>query len=428
MLSKATRKYLSRYAAEETALAATLSPQRPWSELMVIPACDEAPSLLEGILPACRPSTLVIVVVNGRDGHSTAVHENNRAVLDQLRDGDSTELPGSALSQIDGTDVLVIDRASEGRRLPAREGVGLARKIGCDVGLALRSAGKLTGRWLHMSDGDVQLPLDYFSSATAQEAVGLAYRFRHVPSGDAALDRAHAVYEIYLRYYVLGLRWAGSRYAIHTIGSTLAIDVDAYAQVRGVPRRQAGEDFYLVNKLLKLGDVAVPNSAPIAIRARRSERVPFGTGRATGDMLRDHPDGDSYAVYHPRAFVALRCALNALEALAERGTLTALERLDDPLAAVGFEALEARAALARELSQAKEAPARQARIHHWFDAFRTLRFIHAVRDAGAGTMPWRDALHSAQFTGSNHADDAPATICTQLAQLDEAVTSWHHRL
>ena len=41
--------------------------------------------------------------------------------------------------------------------------------------------------------------------------MGLAYRFRHVPSGDAALDRAHAVYEIYLRYYVLGLRWAVRR-------------------------------------------------------------------------------------------------------------------------------------------------------------------------------------------------------------------------
>ena len=54
------------------------------------------------------------------------------------------------------------------------------------------------------------------------------------------------------RYFQRGLAWARSPYAFHTVGSTMVVHALCYAQVRGVPRRRAGEDFYLLGKLSKL--------------------------------------------------------------------------------------------------------------------------------------------------------------------------------
>src|SRR6185295_2791724 len=105
-------------------------------------------------------------------------------------------------------------------------------------------------------------------------------RFRHEATGDAALDGAHALYEVRLRYDVLGLASAGSPWAMHAIGSTLAVGVEAYAAVRGFPRRMAGEDFHLLAKLAKIGRVVRAGGEPIRLRSRSSDRVPFGTGAA----------------------------------------------------------------------------------------------------------------------------------------------------
>ncbi len=66
---------------------------------------------------------------------------------------------------------------------------------------------------------------------------------------------ATQLYELSLRYYVAGMKFARSPYAFHTIGSSMAVSPVHYARVRGFPKREAGEDFYLLNKLAKLGSV-----------------------------------------------------------------------------------------------------------------------------------------------------------------------------
>ena len=48
------------------------------------------------------------------------------------------------------------------------------------------------------------------------------------------------------------MKYARSPYAFHTIGSTMAVSANHYAKVRGFPKREAGEDFYLLNKLAKV--------------------------------------------------------------------------------------------------------------------------------------------------------------------------------
>src|SRR5690606_16125567 len=112
------------------------------------------------------------------------------------------------------------------------------------------------------------------------------------------------------RHYVMGLRHARSPQAFHAIGSTLAIDADSYAAVRGMPRREAGEDFHLLAKLRKLGPIATAPTAPLGLRARRSARTPFGTGRAVARLLEDE---NAPMFEHPAAFDLLRGWLETLE-------------------------------------------------------------------------------------------------------------------
>jgi len=54
----------------------------------------------------------------------------------------------------------------------------------------------------------------------------------------------------------------------------------------------------------------------------------------------------------------------------------------------------------REAAAATREPdALLRRLHTWFDAFRTLKLVHALRDAGLPSPAWREALAEAPFTG-----------------------------
>ena len=163
------------------------------------------------------------------------------------------------------------------------------------------------------------------------------------------------MYELSLRYYVNRLEYAGSPYAFHTVGSCLAVDATSYAKVRGFPRRNAAEDFYLLNKLAKVGWIRRLRAPVIEIEARASARVPFGTGPA---LARVPPDPRAMPGYACETFEALRIFHDGVAA----GT-TPSQPVPRLLDAIGYQ------------------PKRDGRaIHTWFDAFRTLKFVHAARD------------------------------------------------
>jgi len=334
---------------------------------------------------AASGPTLVVVVVNGREDASPEVHAANERLLRALR---SAGRPAG-----DPFDLLVIDRASPGRRLSAREGVGRARKIGSDVALALRAAGRLESEWIHGSDADAVQPPDRF---TAVEAAGsdsvaaVVHPFVHLPSGDAALDGALRRYDRSLRYWVAGLEWAGSPYAFHAIGSALAVRAEHYARVRGFPDRQAGEDFWMLNKLAKVGRVVEAPGAPIALSARVSDRVPFGTGAALARILEDDRRGEPFRTYDPRCFARLRAWLGAAGRWAREGV--------DPVDAAGG-AIDADLARRRveQLRAQHEGDDLLRAFHVWFDGFRTMKLVHAVRDREYPDVPLEDAIAAAPF-------------------------------
>jgi hypothetical protein len=315
------------------------------------------------------------------------------------------------LGRLQELDLLVIDRASPGRCFPSGQGVGLARRVGVDVALALQQLDGVRSPWLASTDADARLPVGYFQSFTAvathapdgTRRVALTMPFVHTPSGDAAVDHATLLYELSLRYYTLGLAAAGSPYAYESLGSSIVVDAAAYAEVRGFPRRQAAEDFYLLDKLAKVGTIHRPATEPTELRSRPSDRVPFGTGARVREIVRE---GGELSTYHPDVFRLLGLTLAALRGAAiARNDGQLLSELHASLSAnqVGavssaLDELGAFEALRDVLGASPDARVRERRLLTWFDALRTLRFIHLVEaPAGLPRLPVQSALAAAPF-------------------------------
>lgn len=421
MPEPASRKYLEKYAEPEARLAAQI--EQLYDAALVVPLHDEEPSFLAGLEPALLAAperSLLIAVVNATELAPRAVLEQNQRLLGALRARlfpvqELEPAPGCAasatLGRLGGYDVLLLDRSSAGRRFPNAQGVGLARRVGMDLALALHVRQRVESPWLGCTDGDARLPPSYFADNAATEPrgphgvrrVALTLPFWHVPGGDPAVDAATFEYELSLRYYTLGLAWAGSPYAYESMGSSTVAHAAAYAEVRGFPRREAGEDFYLLDKLAKVGGVHRPRRAPIELRARRSERVPFGTGARVGELL---DGGARLTTYHPRVFELLRLTLRALlHAVLERSEGLVASELSRELepGSVGaissaLDELNAFEALRESFGASPERVVRKRRLLTWFDALRTLRFVHLVEaHAALARVPLEKALGEAPF-------------------------------
>ena len=386
--------------------------------VMVVPAYAESAAFVDGYRAAARHAgrLLVIVVLNGRAGAAATVHASNVDCFRALSTRFSQQEVGHGvwLGHDANLSVLVVDRFTAGHHLPARQGVGLARKIGADVALELIVAGKVCHPFIAMTDADARLPEDYFVRIAELEpdcSAGM-FPFWHEPGGQRAMDRATALYEIRLRYFQRGLQWAQSPYAFHTVGSTIVVHALCYALVRGVPRRRAGEDFYLLGKLSKLRPLAYLRGEPVRLRSRLSERVPFGTGSESAKLAR----GAAFELYHPDCFVAVRDVTHGLQRLSCDGcdsgqpapgpaVAELLSRMSPPVQRF-LETQGAPDAWRGICAQAPSAVARRRHLHDWFDGFRTLKLIHHLRDHAAPSLPWQEAIRRAPFMDEVEDDGA----------------------
>jgi hypothetical protein len=416
--SRALRQYLDRHAEPEISMATGVT--RRFGHVLTIPAAGEGASLhqvLSSIPAGPLGDVLLILVVNASVESPRWIKEANLDLFEQLKrdwgSGLRCGVAGTLYARPHGS-VLLVDRASPGRELPAKQGVGLARKIGADLALALWDTRAIDSPWIHCTDADVALPSDYFAQpmTAALGVSALTYRYRHVPE-DGAMgytnssepraagwrNPAALEYEISLRYYVRGLAYAGSPYAFHTIGSTLAIHASAYALTRGFPKRLAAEDFYLLNKLAKVGRVEVPTGLPIELSSRLSARVPFGTGRA----LSDAPRGETRSLYHPGVFDYLarwQSLLLAASASPETSIQNLLRQSTAPPGVhsdVLERALDSIGALDRAPVRARTQAVRLSQLQQAFDAGRTLKLIHALRELALPSIPLHQAIEIAPF-------------------------------
>lgn len=340
-----TALYLKSHATSE---AHTFErPPGAYRYVMVIPAFDENQNFLENILRHDAHDLLVILVVNlpvGLDRMNPAI-QRTRALLSL----------GGIWDRSRNIYISIVDRVSE--PIPAHQGVGLARKIGADIALRLISTGQVEKNVIYSTDADVTLPAGYFQAPSGSAAAWI-FPYTH-KSANSSVAHLGLLYELSMRYYVDRLEYARSPYAYHALGSCLAINAVSYAKVRGFPPRNAAEDFYLLNKIAKIGEIHRLQNPVIEIEARLSTRVPFGTGPALAKIPGDEA---SYQAYAPAIFDALK----SLHQEVERGNEVFSDPIPHLLEAIGYAKFTSTGHGQRE-------------FHTWFDAFKTLKFVREAR-------------------------------------------------
>ncbi|MEX1032043.1 MAG: hypothetical protein WDZ30_01655 [Cellvibrionaceae bacterium] len=399
-LSTAISKYCAHHAESEIEQLNGFPNTTPFHQVVVIPAYNENFDFIARLrqLALPNPTTLAIVVIN-QPHNETDGHLSETLFASAQRSGSvvwqNAQLTLLAWQQ--DSYLLLVNRYSEKVRIPRKQGVGLARKIGCDLALALQAKHLIATNLIHTTDADAVLPADYFQQTRDLNEISAAiYPFRH-RCDDDALGRATRLYENSLHYYVRGLGWAGSPYAFHTIGSCLAISIYHYALARGFPKRAGGEDFYLLNKLAKLAPVANTRGAALELQARHSCRTPFGTGPAVEKIL-NLESPDDFPSYDPRVFAGLRTLLQHLDDLWQYRLnhtkwLNSLPAsLENACTALGIDQL------LRHLANHSDSEAQYRRhTHSWFDAFRTLKFVHYLQNHSYPAIPFTQALAEADL-------------------------------
>lgn len=341
--------------------------------VVVIPAFNEPDirSTLDSLQHCkCPEGTVeVIIVINAAAGADSSILKTNQQTVDQIESWNSRHEPGFLRLRVIREERLAANKA----------GAGWARKIGMDE--ALRRWG-LLGRDgpILCLDADCEVSPDYFQAAQIgfnKPSINLAhfqFEHRYELEPDQQLKMGIIQYELHLRCYIQGLKWAGYPFACHTVGSCMAVKAAAYARAGGMNRRKAGEDFYFMHKLLPVNEFTYL-SATVYPSCRVSDRVPFGTGRAQLEYVAARmPEKLSY---HPDIYRSLQVFFLQVPLLYSHqpGALPLPKPILEFLRGVNFEMQ-----VSEIKSQSNGGSAFFKRFWQWMDGFMILKLTHHLRD------------------------------------------------
>jgi len=266
--------------------------------LIVVIPCYNEPDILTTItsIAACyetKKSVEIIIVINSSERTPEhIVHQNYKTEKELLQILDTFATKNKKFH--------VIHKTS----LPKKHaGVGLARKIGMDEAIQrFNQINNQEGVIISFDADSICAPNwltsieDYYSINL--KANGSCVYFEHPISGNAFnTDIYNAIiqYELFLRYYNQALRLTGYPFAFHTVGSCFNVKASVYATQGGMNRKQAGEDFYFLQKIIPLGNFAEINTTCIYPSSRPSDRVPFGTGPIINRLIKNKEPLETYS-------------------------------------------------------------------------------------------------------------------------------------
>ena len=346
------------------------------SIIIVIPCLNE-PSILQTLESVwqCQPidSTCeVIVAVNESENSSRQVKDFNEQTYAQLLRWKANNRQNLTMHPI------------YARSVNAKfAGAGMARKIGLDEAVRrFNAVGRPDGVIISL-DADCLVSNNYlreiekvFAESKNCFAATINFRHRVEEIHDPRQQNGILLYEAYLHYYKQALEYTGFPSSIYTIGSAFAVRADAYVKQGGMNRRQAGEDFYFLHKLTKLGKLAEITAAWVYPSARVSDRVPFGTGAAMTKWM--NQTDDLTLTYRFDAFQDLKQLfdkVNELYKIHPQQYKVVLAALPTPvreyLNSILFE--EKLAEINRNSSTAE---AFHKRFFQVFDAFQVMKFLN----------------------------------------------------
>ncbi len=386
-LPKTFQKYLSKQNLTKWNIE--LSEEKYYNNIIIVPAIDETkniPKLLNSLLLNSEKyltDTLILVVVNNIKGEKKYIIDENEKLINYLRE----------IQRIENfpLNIGLIDTSSKGKELPTKEGgVGLARKIGMDLALNYLNYRSDKKKIIISLDADCTVTNNYleeiitnFNDKNFHAAV---VNFEHTLPESNFEKAAIINYEIFIRYYVLGLKYAKSAFAYYSVGSTIICDAESYVKVGGMNNRKAGEDFYFLEKLAKLNKINKIDSATVFPLARVSSRVPFGTGQRVQRFI--NQTKNEYLLYAPITFEILKQWLEIYnneeksQTFSKSWTFEKLQKAKEinPLLYEFLIRQNFEEDWLKILSNSKTTKQIGKQKLMWMDGFRTLKLLHYLRD------------------------------------------------
>lgn len=369
------RQYIQRNCIFEAQIGE--SPPNGLGMIVVIP-CYNEPDIIKSLdsLKACdQPQCAVeiIVVINSGEGEEPHVLHQNKQTEKEIE----TWLVTNSSDRIK---FFYLHK----NNLPRKHaGVGLARKIGMDEAICRFNQIDKPDGIIVSFDADSTCAQNYLTEIYTQfkarpKAKACSIYFEHPVSGhefQPEVYTAIAEYELYLRYYNQALRYCGYPYAFHTVGSSFALRAGVYAAQGGMNRKQAGEDFYFLQKVIPLGGFLEINSTCVLPSPRPSDRVPFGTGAMINTLM---GTGEGINTYPFELFEYLRHFFADIENIFQQ-TSEEVERFMDQQPEILKNFLQQNS-FVDSLSEINiNSPTREKfniRFFKWFNAFRILKFLN----------------------------------------------------
>lgn len=278
-------------------------------------------------------------------------------------------------------------------------GVGLARKTGMDEAwFRFKQSGNENGIIVSF-DADCLCDKNYLKEIekhfnSEPKPFACSIYFEHLLEGNLSEEIYENItkYELFLRYYINGLRYAGFPFAYHTLGSCFAVRASVYEKQGGMNKRKAGEDFHFLHKIIPLGNFTELNSTRVIPSPRLSDRVPFGTGKAMIELSKN--SNAAYYTYNPKCFIALNI-LNIQISDNQLYNNSKLNLFFNNLPTSIREYFnkidyQKNIEIIRKNTSSKEAFVK--RFYRWFDALKTLQYFHFAKDNFYGLMPVEDAV------------------------------------
>ena len=282
------------------------APERQTGIIVTIPACDEPDitDLLDCLADCYKPEceTEILIVVNAPADATENTIVNNKLTIKNIE----------SWKKMNHDCFFRLFSFTAGSTSFTKWGVGMARKSAMDEAVRRFSLIDNPSGIIVSLDADCRVEKNYLISifkefSEKKEMKACSIYFEHPLSGSGFapdIYRFITLYELHLRYFILGLKHSGFPDVFQTVGSCMAVKALPYVRAGGMNRRQAGEDFYFIQKLVTAGGYFDLNSTTVYPSPRVSTRVPFGTGASIGKLAGGNMQ--TFLSYNIKAFAELK--------------------------------------------------------------------------------------------------------------------------
>ncbi len=304
-------------------------------------------------------------------------------------------------------------------------GVGLARKTGMDEAVRrFNQIGRPDGVIVNL-DADCLVAKNYFVSINNELLINsqrsaCSIYFEHQKGNDDRLDEFITWYELHLRFFLQGIKFAGFPFAFHTVGSSIAVKAISYIKAGGMNRRQAGEDFYFIQKLVPAGGYFALNTTVVYPSARVSSRVPFGTG-ATISRLNAEKSPELLS-YNVQAFIDLHYLFSSIESFFtsdDHEIESGYSRLPDGLRSF-IDIDDWKEKIAELKGNTSGLQSFRKRFFGWFNMFKIVKYLNLVHQNTFNKVNiTKSAGELLKVLGSNFQSDDPEKLLTFYRALEK---------